>query len=251
MRRRFLATVPASGRRWSRRRHRTCVHRRARWRAPPRGTQRPTRRRCRAQVASATAAAAAAAAAASLGVKPQAEAPHSAPVAPRGALRRRLRRRTCTARARTQRHRSVLRARAGPTWKSERSSLRSARFKARGRKGPRAGRWQFVLRTRRYQRVFSVAPQAKHGAPSMFLTASPGLEDGVLCCFGFLLQGFCFRVVASGLLLRGHKTQRVFSVAPQAKHGSASTFLNGITAWRGIARPRGSRGRPPWRSRNP
>ena len=99
--------------------------------------------------------------------------------------------------------------------------------------------------------LFSVAPQAKHGAPSMFLTASPGLEDGVLCCFGFLLQGFCFRVVASGLLLRGHKTQRVFSVAPQAKHGSASTFLNGITAWRGIARPRGSRGRPPWRSRNP
>ena len=44
---------------------------------------------------------------------------------------------------------------------------------------------------------------------------------------------------------------RVFSVAPQAKHGSASAFLNGITAWRGIARPRGSRGRPPWRSRNP
>ena len=44
MRRRFLATVPASGRRWSRRRHRTCVHRRARWRAPPRGTQRPTTR---------------------------------------------------------------------------------------------------------------------------------------------------------------------------------------------------------------
>jgi hypothetical protein len=25
--------------------------------------------------------------------------------------------------------------------------------------------------------LFSVAPQAKHGAPSMFLTASPGLED--------------------------------------------------------------------------
>jgi len=53
--------------------------------------------------------AAAAAAASSVGVKPKAEAPHSAPVAPRGALRRRLRRRTCTARARTPRHRSVLR----------------------------------------------------------------------------------------------------------------------------------------------
>ena len=34
-----------SGRRWRRRRHRTCVHRRARWRAPPRGTQRRTRHR--------------------------------------------------------------------------------------------------------------------------------------------------------------------------------------------------------------
>ena len=42
---------------------------------------------------------------ASTALKPQAEAPHSAPVAPRGALHRRLRRRTCTARARTQRHR--------------------------------------------------------------------------------------------------------------------------------------------------
>ena len=31
--------------RWRRRRHRTCVHRRARWRAPPRGTQRRTRHR--------------------------------------------------------------------------------------------------------------------------------------------------------------------------------------------------------------
>ena len=30
---------------WRRRRHRTCVHRRARWRAPPRGTQRRTRHR--------------------------------------------------------------------------------------------------------------------------------------------------------------------------------------------------------------
>ena len=34
-----------SGRRWRRRRHRTCVHRRARWRAPPWGTQRRTRHR--------------------------------------------------------------------------------------------------------------------------------------------------------------------------------------------------------------
>jgi hypothetical protein len=71
-----------------------------------------------------------------VGVKPQAEAPHSVPVAPRNALRRRLRRRTCTARARAQRHRSVLQARAGPTWESERSSsvaraLQGARRKAR------------------------------------------------------------------------------------------------------------------------
>ena len=64
-------------------------------------------RRSRAQVVASIAAAAAAAA--SVGVTPQAEAPHSAPVAPRNALRRRLRRRTCTARARTPRHRSVLR----------------------------------------------------------------------------------------------------------------------------------------------
>jgi hypothetical protein len=34
-----------SGRRWRRRRRRTCVHRRARWRAPPWGTQRRTRHR--------------------------------------------------------------------------------------------------------------------------------------------------------------------------------------------------------------
>jgi len=34
-----------SGRRWRRRRHQTCVHRRARWRAPPWGTQRRTRHR--------------------------------------------------------------------------------------------------------------------------------------------------------------------------------------------------------------
>jgi len=92
-------------------------------------------RRCRAQVASI-----AAAAAASVGVKPQAEAPHSAPVAPRNALRRRLRRRTCTARARAQRHRSVLRARAGPTWESERSSS-VARARQGARRKGRAGRW--------------------------------------------------------------------------------------------------------------
>ena len=79
---------------------------------------------------------AAAVAAASLGVKPRAEAPHSAPVAPRSALRRRLRRRTCTARARTQRHRSVLRARAGPTWESERISS-VARASRRAAKGAR------------------------------------------------------------------------------------------------------------------
>ena len=45
MRRRFLLLPSPSGRRWRRRRHRTCVHRRARWRAPPWGTQRRTRHR--------------------------------------------------------------------------------------------------------------------------------------------------------------------------------------------------------------
>jgi len=45
MRRRFLLLPCPSGRRWRRRRHRTCVHRRARWRAPPWGTQRRTRHR--------------------------------------------------------------------------------------------------------------------------------------------------------------------------------------------------------------
>ena len=76
-----------------------------------------------------------------MGVKPQAEAPHSAPVAPRGALRRRLRRRTCTARARAQRHRSVLQARAGPTWEYERSSSVARGLQGARRRG-RAGRWQ-------------------------------------------------------------------------------------------------------------
>jgi hypothetical protein len=65
-------------------------------------------RRCRAQVASIVIAAAASS---SLGVKPLDEAPHSALVAPRNALRRRLRRRTCTARARTPRHRAT-----GTSW---------------------------------------------------------------------------------------------------------------------------------------
>ena len=45
MRQRFLLLPCPSGRRWRRRRHRTCVHRRARWRAPPWGTQRRTRPR--------------------------------------------------------------------------------------------------------------------------------------------------------------------------------------------------------------
>ena len=47
MRRRLsLPLLPCpSARRWRRRRHRTCMHRRARWRAPLRGTQRRTRRR--------------------------------------------------------------------------------------------------------------------------------------------------------------------------------------------------------------
>jgi hypothetical protein len=89
-------------------------------------------RRCRAQVASIAAVAAAA-----LGVKPQAEAPHSAPVAPRNALRRRLRRRTCTARARTQRHRFVLQARAGQSLRVRAQLLRSARASRRAAKGAR------------------------------------------------------------------------------------------------------------------
>ena len=152
----------------------TCVHPRARWRAPPRGTQRRTRhrRRCRAQGASV----AAAAAAASLGVKPQAEAPHSAPVAPRGALRRRLRRRTtCTARARTQRQRLVAaRARAGPTWESERSSSvararQGARRKGRARRSMASGEMvgsRSVLRRAwsRPQRGGGARPRARRGA---------------------------------------------------------------------------------------
>jgi hypothetical protein len=92
-------------------------------------------RRCRAQVVASIVTAAAASS--SLGVKPQAEAPHSAPVAPRGALRRCLRRRTCTARARTPRHRSVLRARAGPSLRIRVQLLRSARASRRAAKGAR------------------------------------------------------------------------------------------------------------------
>ena len=99
-----------------------------------------SRRRCRAQVASV----AAAASAASLGVKPQAEAPHSAPDAPRGALRRRLRRRTTSsARARTQSHRLVAaRARAGPTWESERSSSVPSRRAAKAARAQVEGKWR-------------------------------------------------------------------------------------------------------------
>jgi hypothetical protein len=66
-----------------------------------------------------------------------AEAPHSAPVAPRNALRRRLCRRTCTARARTQRHRFVLRARAGQSLRVRAQLLRSARASRRAAKGAR------------------------------------------------------------------------------------------------------------------
>ena len=85
--------------------------------ARPRGERKDPLDTCRAQVASATAAPAAAAAAS---------------LAAWASSRRLHIRRTSTARARTQRHRSVLRARAGPTWESERSSLRSARVKACG-----------------------------------------------------------------------------------------------------------------------
>jgi len=79
--------------------------------------------------------AAAAAAASSVGVKPQAEAPHSAPVAPRNALRRRLRRRTCTARARAPRHRSVLRGHELARLRVRAQLLRSARASRRAAKG--------------------------------------------------------------------------------------------------------------------
>jgi hypothetical protein len=82
--------------------------------------------------------AAAAATAASVGVKPQDEAPHSAPVAPRNALRRRLRRRTCTARARAPRHRSVLRGHELARMRVRAQLLRSARASRRAAKG--AGR---------------------------------------------------------------------------------------------------------------
>jgi hypothetical protein len=78
-----------------------------------------------------------------VGVKPQAEAPHSAPVAPRNALRRRLRRRTCTARARAQRHRSVLRARACPIESPSAAPPQRARVKARGERGGQVdGEWR-------------------------------------------------------------------------------------------------------------
>ena len=102
-------------------------------------------RRCRAQVASI-----AAAAVASVGVKPKAEAPHSAPVAPRGALRRRLCRRTCTARARAQRHRSVLRGHELARLRVRAQLLRSARVKARGERGGQVdGKWRDGWRQRR------------------------------------------------------------------------------------------------------
>ena len=41
-----------SARRWERRRRRTCVHPRARWRAPPRGRRRRTQHRCMSTVSS-------------------------------------------------------------------------------------------------------------------------------------------------------------------------------------------------------
>jgi hypothetical protein len=98
-------------------------------------------RRSRAQV---VASIAAAAAASSVGVKPQAEAPHSAPVAPRNALRRRLRRRTCTARARAPRHRSVLRGHELARLESPSAAPpQRARVKARGERGGQVdGKWR-------------------------------------------------------------------------------------------------------------
>ena len=138
-----------SGRRWRRRRHRTCVHRRARWRAPPRGTQRRTRHRARLTCLTTVSSTSsfrrrrrrrrgrllgrqAAGRGSTFGAGCAAGRAASAPSPPH----------LHSTPARTQRHvRSVLRARAGPTWESGRiSSVARARQGAR-RKG-RAGRWQ-------------------------------------------------------------------------------------------------------------
>ena len=138
MRRRFLLLPCPSGRRWRRRRHRTCVHRRARWRAPPWGTQRRTRHRRITTVSSTSGGFHRRGRRRCLLRGRQAEAPHSAPVAPRNALRRRLRRRTCTARARAPRHRSVLRGHELARLRVRAQLLRSARASRRAAKG--AGR---------------------------------------------------------------------------------------------------------------
>jgi len=134
MRRRFLATVPVGAALETP----AASNLRAPTRPRPRGERKDALdtvalRRCRAQVVASIVIAAAAAA--SVGVKPQAEAPHSAPVAPRNALRRRLRRRTCTARARAPRHRSVLRGHELARMRVRAQLLRSARASRRAAKG--------------------------------------------------------------------------------------------------------------------
>ena len=105
-----------SARRWRRRRHRTCVHPRARWRAPPRGTQRRT-------------------------VSSTSSFPGSF------CRPRRRRRRLAPPWASSRRPRHHIRrrmARAGPTWESERSSSvararQGARRKGRARRSMASG----------------------------------------------------------------------------------------------------------------
>ena len=77
------------------------------------------------------------------------------------------RRTTCTARARTQRHRSVAaRARAGPTWESERISSVARALQGARRKG-RAGRWH-------PERLSSDAPEAgRSGAEARAVATDP------------------------------------------------------------------------------
>jgi hypothetical protein len=141
-------------------------------------------------------AAAAAAAAASVGVKPQAEAPHSAPVAPRNALRRRLRRRTCTARARTQRHRFVLRARAGQSLRVRAQLLRSARASRRAAKGARRSmaNGEMVGSSAVRRRAWS---QSQRGAEARIAQRQKGgarTQDGLKGVRASTLKGCCARL---------------------------------------------------------
>ena len=126
-----------SARRWRRRRHRTCVHPRARWRAPPRGTQRRTvsstssfcRRRRRRRLLGRQAAGRGT----TFGAGCAARRAASAPAPPHHLLS-----------PRAHSAPSVRRS-AGTSWSDlgVRAQLhRSARASRRAAKGPRAGRWQ-------------------------------------------------------------------------------------------------------------